>query len=90
MKTIVETSTGISKYLLEDTVVLNITAEDISVGQPVSFIIADLNNSNTTVYENVTAPEDWTGRKYFFDGTNWTLNPDWVDPETFIQESLNA
>jgi len=81
MKTIVETSTGISKYLLADTVVLSVTAENIVVGQPVSFIVADLSSSNAVVHEGVTAPDDWTGGKYLFDGTDWTQNPNWVEPQ---------
>jgi hypothetical protein len=37
--------------------------------------------TNATIYEDVTnSPEDWTGNKYFFDGTDWDTNPDWVDP----------
>ena len=81
MKTIVETSTKLSKYLLADDVVITATANDITVGDPAQFIIADLNSGNTTITENVTnAPSDWTGNKYKFDGTTWSANPDWVDP----------
>ena len=82
MKTIVETSTGLSKYLLEDDVTITSNADNIVVGDPAQFIIGDLNSGNTTITENVTdAPADWTGNKYTFDGTTWTLNPDWVDPD---------
>ena len=81
MKTIVETSSGLSKYLLADDVTITATAENITVGDPAQFIIGDLNSTTVTVTDNVTnAPEDWTGNKYTFDGTTWTLNPDWVDP----------
>lgn len=81
MKTIVETSTKLSKYLLADDVVITATANDITVGDPAQFIIADLNSGNTTIVENVTnAPEDWMGNKYKLDGTTWSANPDWVDP----------
>lgn len=82
MKTIVETSTGLSKYLLADDVTVISTASNITVGDPAEFIIGDLNNSNVTITENVTnAPADWSGNKYTFDGTTWTLNPNWVDPD---------
>jgi hypothetical protein len=82
MKTIVETSTGLSKYLLADDVALAVTATKITVGNPAEFIIGDLNSSNTTITENVTnAPSDWIGNKYTFDGTAWTIVEDWVDPE---------
>ena len=87
MKTIVETATGLSKYLLADDVVVAPTAQDITVGNPPQFIIGDLNSATVTITENVTnAPEDWTGNKYFFDGATWTLNPDWVDPATLNQQ----
>jgi len=82
MKTIVETSTKLSKYLLADNVALTETTENITVGDPVQFIIGDLNSTNTTVTENVTnAPSDWTGNKYKFDSGTWSANPDWVEPE---------
>ena len=81
MKTIVETSTKLSKYLLANDVTITATANDITVGDPAKFIIADLNSGNTTITENVTnAPSDWIGNKYKFDGTTWSANPDWVDP----------
>ena len=83
MKTIVETSSGLSKYLLADDVTITATADNIIVGDPAQFIIGDLNSTTVTVTDNVTnAPDDWSGNKYFFDGTTWTLNPDWVDPAT--------
>mgnify|MGYP000111783024 FL=1 len=82
MKTIVETSSNLSKYLLADDVAITATSDDITVGDPAQFIIADLNSTTVTVTDNVTnAPDDWTGNKYFFDGTTWTANPDWVDPD---------
>ena len=81
MKTIVETSSGLSKYLLADDVTITATADNITVGDPAQFIIGDLNSTTVTVTDNVTnAPADWSGNKYLFDGPTWTLNPDWVDP----------
>lgn len=80
MQTIVETATGLSKYLLDDAEVVVLNEDNIVVGDPAKFIIADLNASTVTVYEGVTAPEDWFGNKYTFDGTDWTLDPNWVDP----------
>jgi hypothetical protein len=83
MKTIVETATGLSKYLLDDSVTITTNSDHIVVGDPAEFIIGDLNSSNVTIAENVTdAPSDWTGNKYTFDGTTWAQNPDWVDPES--------
>ena len=44
-------------------------------------IICDMNSSNAAVYTGVTPPEDWRGGKYLFDGTDWTTNPDYIEPE---------
>ena len=82
MKTIVETSTGLSKYLLADDVTIASTADNITVGDPAQFIIGDLNGSTVTITDNVSnAPDNWTGNRYTFDGTNWAANPNWVDPD---------
>ena len=81
MKTIVETATGLSKYLLEDGVTIVLNADHVVVGDPAKFIIGDLNSDNATVYENLAnTRSDWIGNKYTFDGTTWTQNLDWVDP----------
>ena len=81
MKTIVETSTGLSKYLLADDVTITSTADNITVGDPAQFIIGDLNGSTVTITDNVSnAPDNWSGNRYTFDGTNWAANPNWVDP----------
>ena len=77
MKTIIETSTNISKYLFEDDVSVDMTSEQIIVGDPPRFIIADMNSDNSTLYTDITnAPDDWTGCKYTFDGTTWILELD--------------
>jgi len=82
MKTIVETSTGLSKYLLADDVAITSTADNITVGDPAQFIIGDLNSGTVTITDNVSnAPDNWTGNRYTFDGTNWAANPNWVDPD---------
>ena len=89
MKTIVETETKLSKYLLADDVAITATSETITVGDPPQFIIADLNSNNTTIVENVTnAPSDWAGNKYTLDGTTWAANPDWVDPSEEEEEEV--
>ena len=81
MRTIVETSSGLSKYLLADDVTITATADNITVGDPAQFIIGDLNSTTVTITDNVTnAPANGSGNRYKFDGTTWTANPDWVDP----------
>ena len=72
---------NISLYLLTDDETVVMTEENITVGNPPKFIIGDCNSVNTTLHEGVTAPDDWTGCKYLFDGTDWALNPNWVEPE---------
>ena len=87
MKTIVEKSSGLSKYLLADDVTITATADNITVGDPAQFIIGDLNSTTVTITESITnAPDDWTGNKYKLDGTTWSANPDWVDPEAEDEE----
>ena len=82
MKTIVETSTKLSKYLLADNVAITSTADNITVGDPAQFIIGDLNSTTVTITDNVTnAPANWTGNQYKFSGGTWSANPDWVDPD---------
>ena len=86
MKTIVETTTGLSKYLLTDDVAITMNADHIVVGDPPQFIVGDLNSTNAVVYGDVTAPSDWVGNKYTFDGTDWARNPTWIDPPVPTQE----
>ena len=83
MKTIVETSTKLSKYLLADDVTITSNSDNLVVGDPAQFIVADLNSSTVTITDNVTnAPSDWVGNKYKFDSGTWSANPDWVEPES--------
>lgn len=83
MKTIAENSTKLSKYLFEDDKAVDMQSGQINVGDPANldFIIGDLNSGNATLYESVTdAPSGWVGNKYTYDGTTWTQDPNWVDP----------
>lgn len=84
MKTLVKDTKSI--YIFDDAEVLDITTDNIQVGEPAHMIISDCNSSNVTLYTDVTPPEDWSGHKYLFDGTTWTLNPDWVDPATLEED----
>jgi hypothetical protein len=78
MKTLIENLTKESKYVFEDTVVVTLSTEITTTSE---FNIGDMNSTNATLVANVTPPEDWAGCKYLYDGI-WTLNPDWVDPNT--------
>ena len=86
MKTLVENSSKLSKFIFEDADV--VTMEERRIVCP-KFIIACHNQNDSTMYEGVTPPDDWAGNKYTFDGTSWTLNPDWKSPEE-IQAEIDA
>ena len=77
MKTIIESATNISKYMFANTKPLSMTSESITTPD---FIIGDMNSINAHITEGVTAPADWVGCKYTFDGTTWALNADWSEP----------
>ena len=78
MQTITFKDSNISAYIFEDNPTIIVTAENITCP---NFIIGDLNSSNAVVYTSITPPEDWASGKYLFDGTTWTTNPDYVEPE---------
>lgn len=79
MKTLVHNETKESRFVFADTDSVLLT--DSVIFCP-SFNIADMDSTNSTLVENVTPPDDWTGGKYLYDAGAWTLNPDWVDPNT--------
>jgi hypothetical protein len=81
MKTIVRNEDGISIYLLDADTEIEMLENQIIVGSPIKFIIADYNSESARVHENVTAPDDWRGWKYIFDGKKWSENPDYVPPD---------
>jgi len=81
MKTLIENSTKLSKYIWEDNEVVTVQ-EDMTYAP--GFNIGDLNSTNAVLVENVTPPEDWRGCKYLYDGA-WTLNPKWVDPSVVTE-----
>lgn len=80
MKTIIDTASTVSKYLFADDKTVTMGAGSISVGDPVEFIICDMNTDNATLVESVTEPDDWYGCKYKYANSTWAVDPDWVDP----------
>jgi hypothetical protein len=80
MKTLTRKGSGISLYIFDDAEFVSVGADKTVVGDPERLVIYDCNSSSVSLHEDVTPPEDWFGWKYFFDGTTWTQNPDWVDP----------
>lgn len=82
MKTITFNENNVSVYLFDDETFVDIQSDKTIIGDPVQFIVNDCNDSNATLFENVTNPDKWIGGKYFYTDTDgWVLNPDW-DPPT--------
>ena len=79
MKTLIHNETKESRFVFNDGDA--VVFDEDRIHTP-SFIIADMNSTNSTLVENVTPPEDWTGGKYLYDAGTWTLNHNWVDPNT--------
>lgn len=87
MKSIIENSTNLSLYVFDDDEVVNIQDDKTSIGDPATLYIADCNSSNVTLIENVTPPDDWCGRKYFYTPDNgWVMDSNWIDPNPSISE----
>lgn len=76
MKTIIENTTNISKYIFEDDASVTIGSD--STATPDS-VIADMNSSNCTMVTGVTPPEDWTGNKYTYSEGAWSVNSDYEE-----------
>jgi hypothetical protein len=39
-------------------------------------MISIMNNDNSIIlYENVTLPENYMGKKFYFDGVDWSMHP---------------
>ena len=94
-KTITRKSDNVSVYLLHDDATVDLAATSNATvrgntGGSVDFDIGDLNSSNATVHEGVTAPDDWKGNRYTFDGTTWTQISGWVDPALAVIDRLEA
>jgi hypothetical protein len=70
---------GVSLYVFEDNEYVKMEDSFIQVGYPPKFFISDCNISNTTLFENVTPPSDWFGCKYLFNGTDWSVDPNYVE-----------
>lgn len=85
-KTITRKSNNVSVFVLHNDATVDLAATPNATvrgntGGSVDFDISELNSSNATVHEGVTAPGDWQGNRYTFDGTTWTEVDGWVDPK---------
>lgn len=81
MKTL--TKEGSSAWLFEDQIGVEIAGDRTTItnGEEVINRIFDCTASNAVLYENISPPQDWANNKYMFDGSSWTPNPFWRDPE---------
>ena len=70
MKTIIENSTKLSKYLLDDATPVAFINGQIHVGDPsnLDFIIGDLNDGNASLVEDVPVTTDGTEVTVAFSG----------------------
>lgn len=88
-KTITFNDSNNSAYLYDDSKKITVREDRIIIGKISSpeLIVMDMNSNNATLHENVTAPDDWYGNKYKFDGSDWSENTEWSSPvETRIAE----
>ena len=87
MKTIVDNATNTSRYLFADDVSVTMGADSITVGDPVEFIIGDLNSSNATLIEDIVEPAGWEGTKFTHDGSAWAEVDGWTKIEAPTEEA---
>jgi len=77
MKTLIETTSKISKFIFEDDVEITLTPEQIITPE---YTIGDMDSSNSTLIENITdTPQDWIGHKYMYENNKWKRSPSWMD-----------
>lgn len=61
MKTLIEKSTRLSKFIIEDSIHVDIQENHVLIPD---LKICDMNLNNSELIEDVTPPEDWEGNKY--------------------------
>jgi hypothetical protein len=76
MKTLVKNT--VSFMLIDDDEVVTV-GSNVEIGFPVR-ITVDNSEGLIKLYENVTPPSDYQGKRYCFDGSEWTINYDWRNP----------
>lgn len=76
MKTL--TQDGVSHFIIDDNKYIEMLDDRINIGNPFAVVLTTYTAQNTILHENVTPPADWEGLKYLFNGTDWSLNPDFV------------
>ena len=87
MQTITFNTGNLSVYTFADDATITATTDNITTP---SFIIGDMNSSNSTIHTGVTVPDGWQGGKHTFDGTSWGNVAGWVDHKVAEIAALQA
>lgn len=77
MKTLVKN--GVSLMVLKDDTPVKI-GDLVEIGNPVKAKIDNIDGL-IVLYENVNPPENYLGKRYCFDGEQWSYNFNWRDPK---------
>lgn len=73
MKSVIETFTNVSIHLLNDNQVATLTEEGFTCDDlPLN---TGYTSKDYSIIDVENPPEDWRGRKYIYNGGEWTLNP---------------
>jgi len=80
MNALIDKETNACVYIFSNDVVVKIQNDSTIVGDPVEFIIADMNLKNCKLIQNVEQPENYMGWKYLWINGSWQLNPDFKPP----------
>ena len=83
MKTIIEKETKESLYLFEDSKPVDLHEGGLEVGDPIEIHDSWSNSTTTELITGVTAPANWWGRKYKYDGGEWINNHPTGDGKTY-------
>lgn len=84
MKTIVQKF--VSEMLIDENDPVYFYDNRVEIGAPVKTTIWCWNINNSSIYANATPPVDWEPKKYLYNGLAWTLNPNYIPPQTPVQE----
>lgn len=77
MKTLVKN--GVSLMILNDDTPLKMGSV-VEIGNPVKVKINNEDNA-VVLYENITPPLNYVGKRFCFDGSEWSFNYNWRDPK---------
>lgn len=77
---VVTDATGLVIFMLYTQSAVSVNGHLAAVDKDnINGVIAPFNPSYR-VYRNVEVPDEVISQKYMFDGTSFTLNPNWVEP----------